>query len=48
VGMARFLQQFTTGSGDYTQDRKQWLEDLTVKDVVKEIKRQRGRTGERT
>lgn len=41
VGMVRFLQQFDAGSGDYTRDRKQWLEGITAKDVVKGIKRQR-------
>ncbi len=41
TGMARFLQQFDMGSGDYTQDREKWLKDLTVRDVVEEIKRQR-------
>lgn len=41
VGMARFLQQFDIGSGDYTQDREEWLRGLTVHDVVEEIKSQR-------
>ncbi|MGE0378393.1 MAG: hypothetical protein AB7I48_06675 [Planctomycetaceae bacterium] len=30
VGMIRFLQQFETGSGDYTRDRDQWLPDVTA------------------
>jgi len=38
VGMVRFLQQFDTGSGDYTRDRGQWLRDFTVRKVVKEIR----------
>ena len=38
VGMVRFLQQFDTGSGDYTRDRRQWLKDFTVRGVVKELK----------
>ena len=41
VGMARFLQQFEMGSGDYTQDREEWLKGLTVDQVVGEIKRRR-------
>jgi len=45
VGMAYFLQQFDTGSGDYTRDREQWLEHITVQDAVEEIKKQRGETG---
>jgi len=27
VGMIRFLQQYESGSGDYSQDRHQWLPD---------------------
>jgi hypothetical protein len=41
VGMARFLQQFDIGSGDYTYDREQWLKDITVGDAVEAIKKQR-------
>ena len=40
VGMARFLRQFDIGSGNYTQDREEWLRGLTVHDVVEEIKSQ--------
>ena len=43
VGMARFLQQFDIGSGDYTRDREQWLKDVTVRDAVEEIKERRGK-----
>jgi len=45
VGMARFLQQFDSGSGDYTRERGQWLQSLTVQDVLKEIKIQRRKAG---
>ncbi len=44
VGMVRFLQQFDTGSGDYTHDREQWLKEISVRDAVGEIKRQRGKS----
>jgi len=27
VDMARFIQSFETGSGDYTKDRHEWLPD---------------------
>ncbi len=40
TGMARFLQQFEMGGGDYTRDRETWLKDLTVQDVVTGIKAQ--------
>jgi len=41
VGMARFLQQFETGMGDYTKERAQWLEDLDVKTIIGKIKDRR-------
>ncbi len=33
-GFARFLRVYRAGSGDYTQDRHQWLDGLTVKDIL--------------
>jgi hypothetical protein len=41
IGMVRFLQQFETGTGDYTKNREQWLKDLDVKGIVEEIKSSR-------
>ncbi|MDN3513202.1 MAG: hypothetical protein NG747_02240 [Candidatus Brocadia sp.] len=41
VGMARFLQQFETGAGDYTKERAQWLKDMSVKTIIEEIKDKR-------
>jgi hypothetical protein len=41
LGMARFLQQFDHGKGDYSKEREQWLGNLKVADVLAEIK-QRG------
>jgi hypothetical protein len=35
VGLIRFLQQYELGSGDYTKERRQWLDHLSVEDVVK-------------
>lgn len=37
IGMVRFLQQFESGSGDYTKERDQWLKDMTIDSVVEEI-----------
>jgi hypothetical protein len=37
IGMVRFLQQFESGSGDYTKERDQWLNDVTIDSVVEEI-----------
>ena len=41
IGMARFLQQFETGTGDYTKERQSWLKGEDVKSIVKEIKKRR-------
>lgn len=41
VGMVRFLQQFETGTGDYTAERRQWLGEATVEDLVREIEQGR-------
>jgi hypothetical protein len=41
VGMARFLQQFSTGSGDYSNERHALLDHLTVDDVAEGVRRQR-------
>ena len=43
VGMVRFLQQFESGSGDYTKERARWLDKLTVKEIAAEIKKSRKR-----
>ena len=41
VGMVRFLQQFETGSGDYTRDRDELLKDVTIEDILSQIKQLR-------
>ncbi|MCY7321378.1 MAG: hypothetical protein LH660_06145 [Phormidesmis sp. CAN_BIN36] len=41
VGMVRFLSQFDAGSGDYTKERHQWQDGLTVADLVTQIKERR-------
>jgi len=45
VDMARFLQQFELGSGDYTRDRKEWLGDITVDSAVAKITSHRKQRG---
>jgi hypothetical protein len=35
-GLARFLRVYKVGSGDYTRDRHQWLDGLTVDDILRE------------
>jgi hypothetical protein len=34
VAMIRFLQQYTVGLGDYSKERHQWLDNLTIDDIV--------------
>lgn len=41
VGMVRFLQQFESGTGDYTKERSAWLCNQDVKSLLKEIKDKR-------
>ena len=37
VGAIRFVQHFSQGSGDYTEERHQWLEQDTVEVVLKRM-----------
>ncbi len=37
----RFLNQFTTGYGNYTEEREQLFADMTLDDVVSEIEEMR-------
>ena len=39
VEMVRFLQQFETGSGDYTRARDELLGDATIEDIIAQIKK---------
>jgi hypothetical protein len=41
VNTVRFINQFTTGYGDYTQERELLFADRTLDDIVSEIKRKR-------
>jgi len=41
VDTIRFLNQFRAGSGNYTMEREQLFQGMSVKDIVKEIKAQR-------
>ncbi|MGB3495374.1 MAG: hypothetical protein WBA57_21775 [Elainellaceae cyanobacterium] len=34
VDAVRFLKQFNQGSGDYTQERDQWLDDLSLDEIL--------------
>ena len=47
VDAIRFLNQFRSGSGDYTKERGKWLDDLSLDQIVSSIKakRQKPRKG---
>ena len=34
----RFIRQFDHGSGDYTKERHQWLDELTLEDIWADIR----------
>lgn len=38
VDTIRFLNQFSIGQGDYTKDREKWLRDISLDDVIAQMK----------
>ena len=38
VGMIRFMQQFELGTGDYSKDRHQWLDQYSVDDIAQMVR----------
>lgn len=38
VETIRFLNQFTLGNGDYTKNRGEWLNQITMDDAIAQIK----------
>ena len=36
-GLARFLMTYRSGKGDYTAERHQWLANVTVEDIEREL-----------
>lgn len=41
VDTFKFLNQFTLGHGDYTQERKQWVNNMSLDEILAEIKARR-------
>jgi hypothetical protein len=41
AGTLRFLQQLGVGYGDYTKERNQWLNQLTIEDFRYYVKQKR-------
>ncbi len=42
VDTVRFLNQFTTGYGDYTEEREALFKDLTLDEILSTMKKGRG------
>lgn len=42
VNAVRFFKQFDMGTGDYTQARHQWLDEVTLDEIWEEIQPQQG------
>lgn len=40
-GMAIFMRQFESGNGNYTEERNELHENLTIDDIVSSIKRRK-------
>jgi hypothetical protein len=41
AGTIRFIQQYEMGRGDYTRDRKKWLPKKSVREIGKQIVKER-------
>ena len=41
VNTVRFMNQFTTGYGNYTEERRRLCADLTLDEVVSDIKKRK-------
>ena len=43
LGMVRFLQQYETGTGDYTKERDLWLNDIDIESIVTKLRHRQKR-----
>lgn len=43
VDTIRFLNQFSVGQGDYTKDRNNWLDKISMNDAIAQIKAEKNR-----
>lgn len=41
VGTIRFIQQYEPGRGNYTRDRRKWLPKKNIKEIGKQIVKER-------
>lgn len=45
VNTARFMSQFTAGYGDYTEERTELFADMTLDELIDEMKRKKEQPG---
>lgn len=45
VNTARFMSQFTAGYGDYTEERAELFADMTLDELIDEMKRKKEQPG---
>jgi hypothetical protein len=43
-GMIRFLQQFETGTGDYSTERQTWINQLDMDTLIADIRKRQGQS----
>ncbi|MGH2583944.1 MAG: hypothetical protein ACRDJE_03435, partial [Dehalococcoidia bacterium] len=43
VGMVRFLHQYESGAGNYTEERRRWRDRWTMEEIVAELDERRQR-----
>ena len=43
VDTIRFINQFSIGEGDYTKERAQWLDGMSLDEIITQIKDCRGK-----
>ncbi len=44
-GMIRFLQQFETGTGDYTTERQQWIDQWDMDTLIVKLRERQSKGG---
>lgn len=43
VATIKFLQQYESGSGDYSLERHEWIDNFSIEDIVREANKIRER-----
>lgn len=37
AGFIRFIRQFEAGHGDYTKERQEWVDKLTLEEIIRDL-----------